>query len=67
MKILFTCDHCQETWDLRFKCETCSDKLELVECEVPNIHWSGTPSDDEFILGEEMVNTGNVCRNCCNC
>ena len=63
----FICEHCEEEWEIEFKCKQCSDKMITEFVEKPNLHWSGAPGDDEMELGEEDVYTGNVCGNCCRC
>jgi len=67
VSIRFTCDHCEEDWEIEFKCKDCSDKIITVECEVPNLHWCGYPIEDEYVMGKESVSSGNVCGNCCSC
>jgi len=64
---VFTCDHCEEEWEIGFKCNECSDKIITVQSELPNLHWSGYPIEDEYVMGDENVSTGNVCGNCCSC
>jgi hypothetical protein len=63
----FTCDHCGENWEIEFKCKDCSDKIITIQSERPNLHWSGYPIEDEYIMGDENVSSGNVCGNCCSC
>jgi hypothetical protein len=64
---VFTCDYCEQEFDISYKCPECSDKVIEVESELPNLHWSGFPIEDEYVLGKEMEWTGNVCGNCCDC
>lgn len=62
---VFTCDHCEQEWDIGYKCLECSDKAILVEYEAPNLYSSGCPIEAEYVLREEIEWTGNVCGNCC--
>ena len=63
----FVCDHCEQEWEIDFKCPKCSDKLITVEGFTPKLDWSGSPFEDEMEWGEEDEYTGDVCYNCCNC
>ena len=59
------CDCCGEEWEDTFFCEKCSNKMDVVEAMVPKLDWCGWGEDYE--AGEEEINSGDVCFNCCVC
>lgn len=62
-----TCEACGQEWEGDFFCKRCSTGGHIEVVQSPDIFWSGSPFDDEYIEEEEWIENGDICLNCCNC